>query len=97
MSIYRRTAIERETIVNYNCQESTATVYTWDKPLIRKLTALVRDRSDIVKENGDDECATFTVPKSWVRISPPRTVNLTEEQKAERAERMKKARESKQG
>lgn len=97
MSIYRRTNIERETIINYNQEEDTATVYTWSKPLIRKLTELLDVRDDIQRKNGDDECATFIVPKTWIKVSPPRTVNLTEEQKAERAERMRKARESKLG
>lgn len=32
------------------------------------------------------------VPKTWMKLSPPRTVNYTDEQKAAIAERMAKAR-----
>ena len=94
---YKRTAIERETIINYNNEEDTANVYTWNKSLIKKLSALLFDDHDIQCKYADEECATFVVPKSWVKVSPPRKVNLSEEQKAERAERMRKARESKLG
>ena len=94
---YKRTAAERETIIRFDGEEEVAHVYTWSKPLIRKLTDLLDARDDIWLQSGDEECATFVVPKTWVRVGPPRTVNLTEEQKAERAERMKKARESKLG
>ena len=36
----------------------------------------------------------FHVPKSWVNIRPPKKYNLTEEQKAERIERLSKAKSS---
>ena len=94
---YKRTAIERETIINYNNEKSTANVYTWNKALINKLSAILKERQDIQCKHSDDECATFVVPKNWIKVSPPRTRNLSEEQKAEAAERMRKARESKLG
>ena len=94
---YKRTAIERETIINYNNEEDTANVYTWNKTLIKKLSALIPERQDIQCKYADEECATFIVPKTWIKVSPPRTRNLSEEQKAEAAERMRKARESKLG
>lgn len=97
MSNYKRTALERETIINYNNEEDAAHIYTWNKTLIKKLSALLSERQDITCKYSDEECATFIVPKTWVKVSPPRKVNLSEEQKAEAAERMRKARESKLG
>lgn len=92
---YERTKVERETIINFNEEEGSASVFTYNKPLIKKLTALSQERDDIAVEIGDEECATFTVPKKWVKVSPPRQVNYTEEQKKQLAERLKNAREAK--
>ena len=97
MANYKRTASERETIIRYDNEESIANVYTWNKTLIKKLLALLPGRQDIQCKYADEECATFIVPKTWIKVSPPRTRNLSEEQKAEAAERMRKARESKLG
>ena len=94
---YKRTDLERETIINYNNKESTANVYTWNKTLIKNLSALLYSREDIECKHIDEECATFIVPKSWIKVSPPRTRTLTEEQKAKAAERAAKARESRLG
>ena len=40
---------EQETIVNYNAGEQTATVYTRDKAVMRKLDTLVADFPDTYK------------------------------------------------
>jgi hypothetical protein len=95
MANYKRTAIERETIINYNNEEDTANVYTWHKSLINKLSNLLDERDDIQCKYTDEECASFVVPKSWIKVSPPKTRNLTDEQRAKAAERLRKAREAK--
>lgn len=92
---YEKTKIERETIINFNEEEGSAAVYTHNRPLIKKLTSLSQERDDIVLEVGDEECATFIVPKKWIKVSPPRQVNYTDEQKQQLAERLKNAREAK--
>lgn len=43
---------EQETIVNYNAGEQTATLYTRDKVVMRKLDTLVVDFPDIYKLTG---------------------------------------------
>ena len=40
---------EQETIVNYNAGEQTATVYTRDKTVMRKLDTLVDEFPDILR------------------------------------------------
>ena len=42
-----------------------------------------------------DGSVVYYVPKAWVKISPPRKVNMTDEQKAVAAERLRKYREPK--
>ena len=41
----------------------------------------------------NDGCICATMPSEWLRIAPPRKVELTEEQKAELSERLRMARE----
>ena len=48
-----------------------------------------------IKRNKDGSIFTH-VPLSWVKISPPRKVVMTDEQKQRAAERLRKAREKKQ-
>ncbi len=67
---------EQETVVNYNAGEQTATVYTRDKAVMRKLDTLVTDFPDIYSLMGQDEVSkTYSFPKSYVSYRKPRTVS----------------------
>ena len=91
------TSIEHETIINFNEAEATASVYTFNRKLQNKLNKLVGANSDIKIIYQDDECIEYEVPKSWIRVSPPRQVNYTDEQRAAMVERLAAARNSKTG
>lgn len=53
------------------------------------------DAVRIVKEpENNDGCIYATVPAQWLKISPPRSVNMSEEQKLVVAKRLKTAREN---
>ena len=86
---------ERETIINYNNEENTATVYTYHKALQNKLNKLVGTNPNISIVRQDDEYVTYQVPKKWIKVQPPRQVNLTDEQRAELAARLAAMREKK--
>lgn len=86
---------ERETIINYNYAEDTASVYTFDRKLQNKLNRLVNTRSDISIVAQEDEWVEYEVPKNFIKVSPPRQVNYTDEQRAAMAERLAAAREKK--
>ena len=45
-------ALERETIANYNQQETEACVFTYDTVLQRKLDKLCAERPDEIKVNN---------------------------------------------
>ena len=67
---------EQETIVNYNTGEQTATLYTRDKAVMRKLDTLVADYPDTYKLTGQDEVSkTYSFPKSYVSYRKPRAVS----------------------
>lgn len=49
------TKYEQETIINYNNEEKTASIFTYDRSLIRKLDKRLPDYPDItVVRRGED-------------------------------------------
>lgn len=81
------TRYEMETIINFNEEEKTAGVYTHNKAMRRKLDALSQERpEDCRRDTENQHAASYTIPKSWVKIHPTR--KLSEAQR----EALKKAR-----
>lgn len=82
------TGLERETLIDFNEAEKTASVYTCNKAMQNKLRRLAEQRPEecrLVKEYPESKAIEFDVPKAWVKVSPPRKVS--EEQKAAAAKR----------
>ena len=74
---------EQESILNYNAGEQTATLYTRDKAVMRKLDTLVADFPDIYKPTGQDEVSkTYSFPKSYVSYRKPRAVSTEQRERA---------------
>ena len=74
---------EQETIVNYNAGEHTATLYTRDKAVMRKLDTLVADFPDTYKLTGQDEISkTYSFPKSYASYHKPRAVSTEQRERA---------------
>lgn len=79
--------LEQETIINYNAAEQTATVYTRDKTVMRRLDRLVGAYPDtyrLISETDIDK--TYSVPKSYISYRKPR--NLTDRQREQARRRM---------
>ena len=71
---------EQETIINYNAAEQTATVYTRDKTVMRRLDALVIDFPDHYRIIGETDIdKTCEMPKLFVNYRKPR--RLSEDQR----------------
>lgn len=85
------TKYEQETIINYNNEEKTASVFTYDKSLIRKLDKRLAEMSDMKLIRRGEDFAEYSLPKKWIKVAFPR--QYSDEQRAEMAERMKAARE----
>ena len=74
---------EQETIINYNAGEQTATLYTRDKAVMRKLDMLAAGFPDTYKLTGQDEVSkTYSFPKSYVSYRKPRTVSTEQRERA---------------
>ena len=83
------TRIEQETIINFNEAEATATIYTHNGALCRKLEQLAEQRPDEAKRGRifPDGGREYIVPKRWVKVNASRI--LTEEERERRRERGK--------
>ena len=74
---------EQETVVNYNASEPTATVYTRDKAVMRKLDSLVGDFPETYKLVEQDEVSKiYSFPKSYVSYRKPRAVSTEQRERA---------------
>lgn len=83
------TKYEQETIINYNQEEKTASCFTHDLALIHKLDEFVRNGEAITVVREGDGWKEYKFPKKCVKVRFPR--KLSDEQRQEMAERMKRA------
>lgn len=75
---------EQESILNYNAGEQTATLYTRDKAVMRKLDTLVADFPDTYKLTEQDEISkTYSFPKSHVSYRKPRKLSVKQRKQAQ--------------
>ena len=76
---------EQETVVNYNAGEQTATLYTRDKAVMRKLDRLAADFPETYKLlNKDEVSKTYSFPKSYVSYRKPRKISDEQRERARR-------------
>lgn len=81
------TRYEQETLINFNEGEDTASIYTHNKALRRKLEKLAQERPQecrLYKESHWGQAVEYYIPKSWVKINPSRI--LSDEQRAAMAQ-----------
>lgn len=85
----KMTRYEQETIINFNAGEQTATLYTRDPAVMRRIDALVIEYPDMYKCIGETDIdKIYEMPKSAVTYRKPR--RLSEEQREASRKRLKK-------
>ena len=78
----RLTRYEQETIINFNAEDKTATLYTRDPAVMRKVDALVTEYPDVYKCIGETDIdKTYEMPKSFVSYRRPR--RITDERRSQ--------------
>lgn len=86
----------KETCVNITNESSRATFCSSETKWINKILRLSGQHPDEVKilyyPEDNHGVLLAEIPKSYLKISPPRQVNYTDEQKAEIAKRFAEAR-----
>lgn len=81
------TRYEQETIINYNQEEKTASVYTHDPSLMRKLDTAIENGETVTLKREGDGWKEYEIPKKFVKVRFPR--KLSDEQREEMALRMR--------
>ncbi len=71
------TNVEKETVINFNEAEHTASVYTHNEALKRQLSELCRTHPEQVRQTAANGWGglTFELPKKWLRVAPPRVLS----------------------
>ena len=86
----------KETCVEYINEDKTATFCSSEQKWINKILKLKAAHPDDVEilymPEDNQGYILAHIPKKWLKISPPRQVNYTDEQKAAMAERLAAAR-----
>ena len=88
---------EQETIITFNEKDPTASVYTMNRALIRKLDCLTVTRANETRrvKTYPDGAQEYEVPKKWVKVNAGPV--LTDAQRKAKAKSMKTARIAKFG
>ena len=82
---------ERETIIRFDEADLQATIYTCNQRMKNRMKSIQEQHPEEVKLIREDEHSiTYTFPKAWVKINPPR--QLSTEEKERLSERMRNAR-----
>lgn len=89
------TSYEQETIINFNEEEKTAVVYTYNKAIIKMLDKYCLDYPEMFKlikteAYGKHISKSFVIPKKYVKIRKPKI--LSEKQKVSAIDKAKQMR-----
>ena len=69
---YKLTKAEQETVINFDNELDTASIYTHDSRLIKKLRELRKQYPEqFILEHREHGSVTCTIPKRCVGIRPP--------------------------
>ena len=91
---------ERETVINFGRLDKTASVYTSDETVMTKLDKFVKQDTGWKFKcqetcQGDIVSKTYECPVEFISFRSKKvTIELTEEQRQERSERLRKIRAS---
>lgn len=91
----------KETCVEYLDVDEHATFCSAERKWVNKILSLKEEYPDEVdiREYPEDNHGVILahIPKSWLKISPKRTRDLTDEQRAAMSKRLADAREKRKG
>ena len=84
---YKFTKAEQETVINFDNELDTASIYTHDSRLIKKLRELRKQYPEqFILEHREHGSVTYTIPKRCVGIRPPYSKKRREQQRQEAKE-----------
>ncbi len=82
---------EKETYIIWNDAIKTAKLYSCNVALVHRMDKLAVEYPGECACVAEDACSkSYTIPKKWVSIRPPKKMNYTDEQKKEMSERARR-------
>lgn len=74
MLMAKLSLLEQETIFIMNEKEKNATIFTYNRAYQKKLEELCKNYPNkvIYEKENNDGAVTYTLPKKWLKITPPR-------------------------
>ena len=79
----------KETSFDYLTCDNHAVFYSGETKWINKIRKYAEEYPDEVVITADNDWGiTAKIPRSWMKVAPPRKVNMTDEQKRQAAERL---------
>ena len=68
----RLSKYEKETIILFNEEETTASICTYNRKMQNQLMKFAEKSADCIFEKRENESVTYKIPKSWIKINMPR-------------------------
>jgi hypothetical protein len=81
------TNYERETTINFNEAEDTATVDTCNTRMLNQLNKFSASNPLCTLVRTDQYGGMYKIPKTWIKVRPPR--ELSDEERSKLSERAK--------
>jgi len=79
---YKLSNEERETLISFNDGNSTASVYTCDKKLIKQLDKFCKKRPDLYDLSEKDGCfKSYGFPKKLITFRVPRVLSRKQKER----------------
>lgn len=79
----------KETSIDYLTCDNHAVFYSGETKWINKMRRFAEEYPDEVRIQQDSEWGLIAhIPRSWMKVAPPRKVNMTDERRQQLANRM---------
>jgi hypothetical protein len=81
---------EQETTITHMGSDGYAEVYSCEPGMLKKLAKLARQSPDVIEQHSDISGTIYAVPWSFIRVTTPRKLHLSEKERRNRSNRMKR-------
>lgn len=81
----RLTKIEQETIITFNEAEGDCTIFTYNKPLLNRLSQLSQKHKGLALVREGLGWGEYNCPKKWIKVIAPK--DYSDEQREKMRER----------
>ncbi len=81
---------EQETTITHMCGDGNAEVYSCEPSMLKRLEKLAKQSPDVLLKRSDCFGMIYAVPWSFIRVTTPHKLHLSEKERRARSNRMKR-------